>query len=666
MGHDVKTASPVDTATRFLVEFDSACSLYRLYGAEHPAFQRQTQAAASTVESPLNLSVTPHGFAQNDESPIANVDLVKLAQRLRALGLIALNIQTGLTAKQVESFVSAIDEAERKHQTGEATVTSISTRTDHHIQGVALKLDGLRLVEGTAEPSAASDPKSFWDPLFSSKANANAAADLAASFERSLRGTQSTAHWKAMVDVWLRELTEAEKSAPADAKEARGPRRLDAVASFLQRLSPPMCQRLLTETISDHSHSQETVLSLAERLPTGTVLGALSSVSRSSGGPSTAALALLRRCSTQVMGTAAQDLAPVTNEELAEAASTLSNLLGSDHEGTFVPTEYLRRREQLSHPAAESSSPEAFVTWPDERQTMNHAAQLIFEILSTPNASIKHLIAALEYMKNRVQIWVRASEFVLAAEAMGLAQVLGMHESPEVAKSAQSLQSTSISFDDLLVGARQALDRDQATGAIADLLGRAQGAVLAGVVVTAKHSGADQSGQIVNAAIARTFPKLSTQSLQTLFASSKDSLPPFLLTVLQAMSDSDALQAAQILLSAAPPAARHPLVELIFRGKQPWPVPLIEHLLKDGDRNVRRLAAMRLVRDANLASAAAILQTAAGPGQYEPDVGVFLAELLHHHRRDPALRSAYRQWWWSPRRWSALFSWRPEDRRQAG
>ena len=653
----------METAAGFLVEFDSACSLFRLYGREHPAFCRQCEATAVSGQAPLSVSVSQRGFTLGADPLPENADVQRLAQRLRSLGLVGIEVRGQLNAKQVESLVLALDDAEKKSKTGEAVVQSLSAATDGNVNAVALKLDGLRLVEGS-DLSTEAQARAAWEPLFSQSAMTPPAQELAESFERSLRGSQSSAHWKALVDVWLRELSAVGKTG-ADTSKGAAPRKVDAVAAFLQQLSPPMCQRLLTETISDHSHSEHVVLSLAERLPTGTLLGALSSVSRSSGGPSSAALALLRRCATQVSGSAEQLGVPVTNEQLAEAADTLSKLLGSDHEGTFVPTEYLRRREELSRPAAESHSAEAFVTWPDERQTMSHAAQLTFDILSTPNASVKHLTAALEYVKSRVHSWVSSGEFTLAGDAVALAVVLAMHEDPAVAKPAEALVSTAVNFEDLLAGARSAPDRHIAVGQIADLLGQAQGAVLAGALANATAN-SNTWTPTITAAIARAFPRLSQQSLAILFSNSKDALPPALLGVLGAMAEADALDAAQLLLSAAPAAVRLPLVELIFKGKHPWPVPLIEHLLKDSDRTVRRLAAMRLVRDADLATAASILHAASGEGQFEPDVGVFLAELLHHHRREAAVRGAYRQWWWSARRWSALFSWRAESRRQAG
>jgi hypothetical protein len=665
MGPDVKTALPAEIATRFLVEFDSACSLLRLYGPEHPSFHRQSEAAAASVDQAQHISIHASGFSAGDEPLNANADLARLAQRLRSLGLVALEIQPGLSARHVSSLVTALDEAERKALSAQAVAAEISARTENHIQATPLKLDELRLVEGGPKASHTSDAKKFWDPLFSSGASAPAVREVAQSFERSLRGSQSSAHWKAMVDVWLRELSETQRP-PESQQDSQSPRNLDAAASFLQQLSPPMCQRLLTETISDQLHSEETVMKLADRLPTGTLLGALSSVSRTNGGPSAAALALLRRCSNRIMGTQDPGAAPVTNEEMAEAADTLSKLLGSDHEGTFVPTEYLRRREQLSRPAAEASSTDSFVTWPDERQTMAHAARLSFEILSTPNASVKHLTSSLEYVKNRMQSWVRAGEFALASEAVGLAQVLRLHEQPEVARLAESLPGGAVTLDDLLTGARSATGDQTAIDALADLLGHADGAVLAGALSGATPAGKDAASRAVVAAIVRAFPKLSRQSIPILSSQTKDALPTSLLSVLGLMSDADAIAAAQIILSAAPPAARLPLVELIFRGKHPWPVPLIEELLKDGGRSVRRLAAMRLVRDADMSTAAGFLQAASSPGRFEPDVGVYLAELLHHHRREPALRGAYRQWWWSARRWAALFAWRAENRRQAG
>jgi hypothetical protein len=93
---------------------------------------------------------------------------------------------------------------------------------------------------------------------------------------------------------------------------------------------------------------------------------------------------------------------------------------------------------------------------------------------------------------------------------------------------------------------------------------------------------------------------------------------------------------------------------------------LTERLLKDDQEPIRRLAVMRLVRDHDPAVAAKHLDAAGRDHQLPIDVGMGLAELLHAQRKHPDVRAACRRWFWSARRWRALFSFSFGDERRAG
>jgi hypothetical protein len=376
-------------------------------------------------------------------------------------------------------------------------------------------------------------------------------------------------------------------------------------------------------------------------------------------------LTLLRRCSLQLTGDADQFQTHVTNEQVAEAAASLARLLGAEREGTFLPADYLMRREELSRSTGVAFS-QVSIRWPDPSETMAHAAQILFQILSTPNASGQHLLNALGHATNRMHNWLTGGQFSLANQALSLAEALSLHENPAVAKSAAAIVETSVCFEDLLLGWLRSPDQNKAAGEITELLGKAGGMVLSGVLAGAVMTVSTNDAQPLIDAIARALPNASERSIQLLFSITRGSLPWLLLAGLDAMPGVQAVAAVDKLLSDTPPTVRLALVERIFAAQSPWPASLIHRLLKDPDRNIRRLAAMRLARDADLSAAAAVLHAASSPGEYEPDVGVFLAELLHRHRRDPAVRQAYRQWWWSARRWTALFTWRSETQRRAG
>src|SRR5688500_14854131 len=106
-------------STRFLVEFATAWTALRLYGAEHPAYQRAIASAAGVVDgAAVRVSIAPRWFAP--VPPDAPAELAHLAKRLRAMGLIGLTITSGLTAAQVHALVLVLEENDR---TSPAAVT---------------------------------------------------------------------------------------------------------------------------------------------------------------------------------------------------------------------------------------------------------------------------------------------------------------------------------------------------------------------------------------------------------------------------------------------------------------------------------------------------------------------------------------------------------------
>jgi len=666
------TVSEVEIATRFLVELHNVCSLFKLYGSEHPAFRQHAQTAASSLTRPLRISIAPDGFSTG-QSPITHDNLMPLARRLRSLGLVSLNVECGLTAADLLGMVLVLQEVDQSGASGDVVANGIAARTGGRVKAESLHLANLQLLSGTAEAGHAGDPKDRWQELFThceSESDRSTIRELAHSFETALGGTQSRAQWKAMVEVWLRELAAAPTpDGPSDKAPASPVRetRLDAAAVFLQALSPPLCQRLLAETFGDKTMPEGVAMALAERLPTGAVLTALSAASHSTGGASAAALALLGKWASQhpsPLPTA--ETSSMTAAERSVAAGSLERMLESNHEPAFVPGEYLRRRSELSRGTTPVANRDVSVAWPSERETTGHAAEMVFHILSTPNASPTHLVSGLRFLKRRFDAWVRAGEFSLAAQGISLAHLLRLHEVPTVAKAAQELRSLCLDVEHVMKGARRYASHEKAIDAVAELLRQADGALLGAALCSPRLAAADPENKVVIDAIARVLPRAPDGWTDAVFGPSKGLLPPVVLTVLSAMPEADALQTVQIMLPKAGPAPRCALIEAISGGTLRWPVPLIEWLLKDSTRSIRRLAAMRLVRDTDLATAAGVLSTASRTGQFEPDVGLWVAELLRPHRRDPLVRTAYQQWTWSRRKWATLLFRPPQERRRAG
>ena len=381
-------APAVDASTRFLVELENVWTLLRVYGTEHPAFLRGADAAAAAIDRPARVSINPRGFSPT--RPDAPAETLRLfAQRLRAMGLVGLTMEPGLTPAQVVALVLVLAEADRGRGSAHAVVEKIASATGGRVRAVPLRLDSLRLIEGTSAANG-SDTADVWREMFASAfrpgSDSAASTELAQAFEHALRG-QSSDEWDSMVGVWMKHLASIDRAKQSEATTAEGvggipppadvsahpaadsdtlaadtPERghspprtdhtIDAVATFLGTLSPVLCQRLLKETVSARALSDPVVLALTDRLPPAVVLGALANVDRTNGTPSTAALALLRKLSANVTGAnVPPDAAPSTHAELAEVAGTLERLLGTDQEHQFVPEEYLQRRQELSREA---------------------------------------------------------------------------------------------------------------------------------------------------------------------------------------------------------------------------------------------------------------------------------------------------------------------------
>jgi hypothetical protein len=676
-------AAPPAQPVGFLVELDSAWSAYRLYGPDHPAYARRTAAAAAALGQPLRVSINSKGF-HTQAAVVENEPLLDFARRLRTLGLIGLDAQPPLTADHVSSLVLALDECDRRHAIGDAVASRIAAATGQHVKATVLRVGKLRFVQGA--PRAATDdgdPASilidfFFDRLGGGGAGESSGngtgvagdpAKLARSFESAIRSAGSDADWSVVVEAWNQGLLSIE--APVDVRDAGvapedAAKRLHDVAAFLRSLSPLLCRRLLSGTVNHHATPAAVALALVERLPLGIVLGALSEVDRSSAAPSTAAVAVLRKIAANVTpGQMAVETAPRDMAQLAEVAATLQRLLGADQEEKFVPADYFNRRQELSAGAVSPSTPLAVgnaLVIPSDRETSEHAAALAFGLLASPDASPAHLTSGLEYLKNHLGEWVRGGQFSLAEQGMELAQRLRATRAaePEIAAAAAELLASTLDADVLLEGSRHSDDPQKAIADIIKLLGQNDGAALVSLL-SASHlpatAGAASATNVVLQAVRKYLPSAPEGWIEKLFGAGQTNVPQGLLGVLATMPDDDVLRLVASMAPKASPPARRALVDLSFRRKGKWPLPLIERLLRDPDADVRRIAVMRCVRDAALAGAAAYLSDSTDlAGPYPPDVAVGLSDLLHAHRRHPDVRPAYRKWFWSRRRWATFFS----------
>ena len=714
--------SAVDTSARFLGELDNLWSLLRLYGTTHPAFRRSAESTAAAASRPLRVSLSPKGFTV-DKTTLDDPLLLAFSRKLRSLGLVGLAVEQGLKAGHVTALILALDEADRTHVSGPPVADRIAAATERHVAGIPLRVEGLRLMEGTSEEPEADGQASVWREMFASAwhsggpgGTAGDPEQLAESFELALRAVGSPAQWEAMVGAWVRQLATVDVSPTAEprgvptgfaggaqgtapAPATSGSQRLDAVASFLSALSPTLSRRLLAETFNGQAAPHNVVLALAERLPKGIVLGALASVDRTNGQPSTAALALLRKIAGNLTGGGAAPAAPRTTTELAEIASSLERLLGADQEAAFVPEGYLQNRQDLSGRALAPDGMPA-VPYPTDRETTRHAAGLAFQILSTPDASAPNVASALAFVGNRLGTWIRSGEYEIAAEGLGAALSMSGHWDRAVAKPAAELAAHAVQVEDLLESARHATDRAAAVAGIARVLRCLDGTALAmafsalkpaspgpnaGAAGTAGPSGSAAAGaagatsaapgsapaapagaaapvpagtggyDVVLEAMRRVLPTLPEEAVRGLCKTFKDTTPPpALLVVLSGLRGADAIKAVSAIVAHASSATRVTVVHVIFRHGLRWPLSLTERLLKDEEPELRRLAVMKLVGDTDLPTAARFLQASSRAGDFEADVALGLAELLRRHRNHPDVRAAWRQWLWSKRRWAAL------------
>lgn len=647
------SASPIDAASCVLGELAGACSALRLYGPEHPAFRQRAAAVVGSLPGPIEVAVSPAGFAVGD-SPIANPDVFPLSKRLRSLGLVGLSLQPGLTAAHVESLMQALDEVERSHAAGQEVCDRIAAATDQHVQALPLRLGGLRLISGTEQGDSVDDPGQLWRRLFAQACRGGTEApdvqSLARSLESSLPDAASAAQWNSIAAAWTQELRGA-----GAAGEHEPVARAENAAVFLRALSPELCRRLLTETIANHPASDHAVIALAERLPAEIVLNALSRVDRTTREPSSAALAMLRKICSQVSGgQAAATVAPRTHAELAEIASALKSLLETKQEGQFVPAEYLQRRGDLSaHPLGPQQTGQV-LSYPPDEQTSTHSAALVFQIVSSADASVAHLAAGLNFLERRTRNWIRAGQFALATQTLSIARAQSRHGDQTVRDAAQSLLKTPCEVADLIEGSRRCADGTPIADRITELLRQADESVLARVLGSPELARHDTSTDLVRAAAARALPARGDGCIRTLLEASGGKLPVTLLTLMKDLPETEAMEVVQAVVGYAPAIARRAVLEAVFDRNLRWPLDMTERLLRDDEPAIRRLAMMRMVRDADLPTAADFLRRAAQTDEFRLDVAFGLGELLRQQRRHPDVRAAFRQWFWSTRRWTAF------------
>jgi hypothetical protein len=684
-------SAPAAPPVGFLVELDNTWSAYRLYGKGHPAFARRADAAVAALTGPLCVSINSKGF-HTEKGAIPHDDLLPLARHLRTMGIVGLEAQPPLTAAHVTALVLTLEDCSRTHAVGEPVAARIAAATGQRVKGMLLRLGTLHLVSGASRTagSTAGDPATILTDLFfdrlggsgvpggsggegdgpgNARGNGNGAGDPAAmarSFENAIRGTGSEADWKVVLEAWNQGLLSIEppkdggtKDATVSPKEAS--RRLQEVAAFLRSLSPMLCQRLLSGTVNHHATPAAVALALIERLPLGIVLGALSEVDRSSSAPSAAAVAVLRKIAANVtpgqspvegMG------APRDTAQLAEIAATLQRLLGADQEDKFVPTDYFNRRQELSADALapQTAAVKALVV-PSDLETAAHAARLAFAMLGAPDAHPAHLASGLEFLKNHLGEWVRGGQFSLAEQGMELAKMLReTHSEPQVAEAAGALLGSTLDVDVLMEGSRHSADPRRAVADIVKLLAQNDGAALVSILSARRLPSSGGSANVVLEAVRKYLPVAPDGWISRLFGNGQTAIPAGLAGILATTGDEDAYKVIGAILPRCATGARRALAEMAFRRKGAWPVALIARLLKDAEPGVRRLAVMRCVRDADLATAATFLAEASDSEPYAPDVAVGLSDLLHVHRRHADVRSAYRRWFWSRRRWASFFS----------
>lgn len=678
-----ETGSSSGASTQFLVELEHACALFGLYGSEHPAFRKRAELTASCAADPISVGVSPKGFTA-DSTAIAEDALLPLARRLVGLGVVGLTVSQGVGADEIRGLIEALHDSERQHLSGQAVGASVAKATGGRINALTVRLDNLRYVAGTGGAGSEDDTAATWRELFAracgsagngaGSGGATAPLDAARWFETEARRVQSSEGWTDVLEAWVGELRELESqtsgegftspdpnSPPAPfASNASAPReagdesRLDGMAMFLRSLNPHLRQKLIGGMLGHSRAPERVVQALARRLPITVVLGAFSVLDRKTGEPSPAALALLRKMYQQLTGSRLPDDPPPRSDaELAEISASLQHLLESDQERRFVPEEYLARREELSRRSVECEGGSGMATLPSDEETRRRAAEVALQILSGKEAAAEHLVSGLEYVRARIGDWVRSGDFALAGRAIGLAEPLRGAGNKEVSDAAAAVAAAGYDLEALREGLSRATGDNAAEGII-QMLQYADGPTLGRVLGAASLAPAGAGERVLIEAVGGLLARGDEASIAGLFRSVRDKTPRVVLLVLGTMPPPEALRAVQAILPHAAPAVRRGIIQTIFDRNVAWPAEMTLRLLEDEDPAVRRLAMMRLARDADLGAVARVLEQASKPGPLPVDVALGLAELLRPHRRDAAVHDAYRHWIWSSRRWGTF------------
>lgn len=615
-------------AARGIRELARAVEAVRLLPPGHPAIHAAAAqsagalGAAAAERGSIRLALAPEGITCDDQALTDREAADRLADLLDALDLMALDLQAGATAEQIQALSSALAQARGSGARGAPVAEQIAEGTGGRIRALPMDYGAVRLAEG----AGSGERPTGWRELvraaiaclpLTSGAPLALAADVNEALASATDEDLATLRTELTQSVGCTRRLKAGEAEPM----------LHRLRLFVASLSPRLRQALRRIDPADPEESIAILVELADILPTGEVLEALGEVNRTRQRLTTNALRLftkMARVATQHPEHRAR-VAEILRrwrvesgpDEAARQAleASLEEIFQARSPTEFAPSDYQAHLNSLATRVTASAvelGPGRGIECSRLRSHAAAVAVLVASDLPDPRAEARGLF---EYLASEGEALLREGRADLLAGAVrAAAQRLALPESGEADRRAARGLVSAVAAPGVLGRALESAMSDEGASGHALTLVHALGDEALPAVLRVLAGGPPERmrAPLAEFVACRSSDAL-TRALHELARGPGD-LAQAILPVLSSLPAGLALLALGSVTTSEAPGARREAFRAAAALGVAWPAVLLRRGLADADAEVRGLTMERLANQNDLESRRVLTEAATAIG----------------------------------------------------